>query len=124
MRILILEDDEHRIVKFRQNFIGCQLDVTKDPKEANKWLSENVYDYIFLDHDLADEHYLADCNSNETTGLCTAEFLGKELELSKGATVFIHSLNPAGRERMRQACERRNPHVIPFTYLFERLIIR
>lgn len=123
MRILILEDDEHRIVKFKQNFIGCKLDITKDPKEANKWLEENVYDVIFLDHDLEDSHYLEDCLSKETTGLCTADFLGNNFELNKEAQIIIHSLNPAGRERMRQACIKRNPHIVPFNTLFERLII-
>jgi CheY-like chemotaxis protein len=123
MRILVLEDDENRIHKFRENFIGCQLDITKDPNQANKWLEENEYDAIFLDHDLEDAHYLEDCKSSETTGLCVADFLGKNLHLSKKAQVFIHSLNWSGRERMRQACIKRNPQVIPFTHLFGRLII-
>lgn len=122
MRILILEDDENRIDRFRQNFIGCDLDVTKDPNEANKWLEEREYDAIFLDHDLEDSHYLEDCLSKETTGLCTASFLGEKLWLSSNATVIIHSLNPAGRERMKQACLKRNPQIVPFNTLFERLI--
>ncbi len=124
MRILILEDDENRIAKFRENFIGCILDITKDPNEANRWLQENQYDMIFLDHDLEDSHYLEDCLSKETTGLCTADFLGNNLHCNKKAVVIIHSLNPAGRERMKLACKDRNPRVVPFNTLFQRLIIR
>lgn len=123
MRILILEDDDRRIKKFRENFIGCQLDITKDPCEANRWLEENEYDIIFLDHDLEPWHYEQDCLSNETTGLCVAEFLGNNPWLNERTPVIIHSLNYHGRERMKNACIKRNPQVVPFDTLFERLIL-
>lgn len=118
MRILILEDDPNRIAKFRQNFIGCTLDITKDPAQANAWLEENEYYYIFLDHDLEDSHYVEDCLSKETTGLCTATFLGQRPDLQKNAMIIVHSLNPAGSERMIQALDRACRRV-PFFNLFK-----
>jgi CheY-like chemotaxis protein len=123
MRILILEDDENRIKKFRENFIGCDLFITKNPQEANQWLEGHEFDIIFLDHDLEDSHYLVDTVDRERTGLCTAEFLGNNLNLCKNATVIVHSLNPSGRTRMMQALGTRVKHEIPFVGLFQRLII-
>lgn len=123
MRILILEDDENRIVKFRENFIGCELYITKDPNLANEWITKHSFDWIFLDHDLEDWHYEKDCTSNETTGLCTAEFLGNNPDYSKGATVVVHSLNWNGRVRMMQALGDRPAYQLPFTNLFDRLVI-
>lgn len=123
MKILILEDDDKRIQKFKQNFIGCEMFITHLPKTANRLLEEEEFDLIFLDHDLADEHYIWDTNCNETTGLCTAEHLGNNPHLSQKATVIVHSLNPNGSERMMQALKERIKHKIPFTTVFHRLII-
>ena len=122
MKILILEDDDNRIRKFKQNFIGCELFITHLPATANKWLHEEEFDFIFLDHDLADEHYLQDTVCSETTGLCTAEYLGSNPNLCKKATVIVHSLNPNGSERMMTALGQRVKHKIPFITLFDRLI--
>lgn len=121
MRILILEDDNKRILQFRQKFIGHELDVTKDPKEANSWLEEKEYDAIFLDHDLAEGHYEKDTHCKETTGLCTAIYLGERVYLSSNATVVIHSCNPNGAKRMAMACRDREPQVIPFPFLLDRI---
>lgn len=123
MKILILEDDENRVQKFKQNFIGCELFITHLPSQANEWLEKEEFDFIFLDHDLEDSHYIVDCVSNETTGLCTAEFLGNNMNLSKKATVVVHSLNPNGRTRMMAALGERVKHEIPFIGLFQRLVI-
>jgi hypothetical protein len=123
MKILILEDDDRRIRKFKENFIGAQLFITHLPAVANKWLDEEEFDFIFLDHDLADEHYLQDTACSETTGLCTAEYLGNNPKLCGKATIIIHSLNPNGRQRMMVALGERTKHEIPFTNLFDRLII-
>lgn len=123
MKILILEDDDKRIKKFKKNFIGCDLFITHLPNTANKWLEEGEeFDFIFLDHDLRDEHYLKDTTCSETTGLCTAKYLGDNLQLSNKATVVVHSLNPWGSDRMFEALSSRKKHKIPFSVLFDRLI--
>ncbi len=126
MKILILEDDENRVKKFKQNFIGCELFITHLTKQAIEWIGKEEFDYIFLDHDLEESHYLTwqdPSISHENTGLDVAKFLGENPELNQKAVVFIHSLNPCGSENMSKACSDRNPHKIPFTTLFGRLII-
>lgn len=127
MRILILEDDENRVRKFKENFIGCELFITHLTDQAIEWIQEEEFNTIFLDHDLAEEHYMTWQNptvKHEKTGLEVAEFLGNNLEFNKSAQIIIHSLNPYGRENMRQACGIRNAEIVPFTVLFDRLIIR
>jgi hypothetical protein len=118
MRALILEDSESRLDKFRQNLIGCVLDITKNPLEANKWLLEKEYDYIFLDHDLEDWHYEYDGALKEETGLQTADFIGQRPDIQKTAKIYIHSLNPAGTNRMAAAL-RRPCYIVPFYNLFK-----
>lgn len=125
MKVLILEDDNNRIVSFRHNLIGCELYITHLTNQAIQWLEEEEFDVIFLDHDLAEEHYLTWQNPSihhEDTGLVVAEYLGNNLECNKNAQIIIHSLNPYGRERMKQACNRTNIEIVPFTVLFDRLI--
>jgi hypothetical protein len=124
MKILILEDDDRRIRKFKENFIGCELFITHLPAVANKHLEEEEFDMIFLDHDLADAHYKVDTVCNETTGLCTAKFLGDNPNLCKTTPIVVHSQNPAGSERMFQALGRRVKHKIPYgESMWKRLII-
>ncbi len=121
MKVLILEDEDYRIEGFREKLANHELFITKDPKEANKWLEEEQFGFIFLDHDLADGHYKQDTICNETTGLCTAEFLGDHPWLSKDAEIVVHSLNPNGRRRMMQAMQERNAREVPFTILIQGL---
>ena len=117
MKVLILEDDERRITLFKEKLVGHLLFTTDNPQKANTWLELESFDFVFLDHDLADEHYREDCDSNETTGLCTAEFLGNNPEFSPDAKIIVHSLNPSGRKRMMQALASRNAIEYPFNFL-------
>lgn len=121
MKVLILEDDERRIAQFKEKLEGHELYVTKDPKEANEWLETEGFDFIFLDHDLAPEHYNDDTVCNETTGLCTAEFLGDNKWLSSDAHIVVHSLNPAGAIRMMRALYGRQCTRLPFDSLIVNL---
>ena len=130
MRILILEDDENRIAKFKQNFIGCEMTITKNPQEANKWLEEKEFDLIFLDCDLAPEHYNSsvwtsnDCSEfDETSGVCVGKFLGNNLHLNPNAKIIVHSANPVGALRIAQYCEKRKPRRISYDNLWKQLII-
>jgi hypothetical protein len=120
MKILILEDDNSRILKFREQFFDHDHYITRFPKEANKWLEEIEFNVITLDHDLEEESQGTDNNFEEGTGLEVANFLGQNLELSKEAQIFIHSLNGAGANRMQAALRERGqvPH-IPFLWLKE-----
>lgn len=123
MRILVLEDDEERQEFFSKVFKNHTLDITKIPEKANELLSENQYDYIFLDHDLAPEHYINDTPCNKTTGLCTAEFIEEHPELCAMSEIIIHSLNPNGSERMLKALRHSNVKKVPFTQLLGGLTV-
>lgn len=125
MKILLVEDEEYRIIKFKENFIGCSLDITKEPQEAIDWLSNKDYDWIFLDHDLSPNSYEAYKTGQlleSGTGYDVAKYLEANPHKSPNSKVVLHSLNPAGAERMRRACIKREVHVIPFNTLFARLI--
>ena len=104
MRVLIVEDDENRLLWFRSRLIGTVYDATKDVEEAKRLIEENEYTQIFLDHDLADEHYAVwgerTTRHDETTGYAVARYLAEHPDRSKDAEIIIHSLNPIGSERM------------------------
>lgn len=121
MNILILEDDENRINKFRQEFIEIELDITKNPDEAIEMIKYKEYSYIFIDHDLEDIHYSSDVNCSESTGLKLGKFLGENMQYSSDAKIIIHSCNPNGSERIYQACKNRNPIKIPYFILWDRI---
>ena len=59
MRILLLEDSQERVKWFVKQLIGNVIDFAYTSDQANKFLLENEYDVIFLDHDLDEEHYVA-----------------------------------------------------------------
>lgn len=125
MKLLILEDDDNRIQKFKEHFIGCEFYITHLTDTAIDWIKTIDFDFIFLDHDLAEEHYQTWQNPSiihENTGLVVAKFLEDNCNLNKDAKIVIHSLNPYGSQNMYRACRARNTHLIPFTQLFDRLI--
>lgn len=123
MRILILEDDQNRIDWFNTIFDGQEVWITKNPQEANKWLKEIGFDYIFLDHDLEEKHYWYDSKCNKTTGLCTAEFLEQNKEVNAKAEIIIHSMNYNGARRMQQALKGRPVKDVPFHFLQGQLVV-
>ncbi len=103
MRILILEDSEDRNTWFRKKFIGKNVDFAYTATQANKLLETNLYDVIFLDHDLAEEHYVAMYAVVDTdligTGVDTAKFMA-ENKCSPKAQIIVHSLNTVGSQNI------------------------
>ena len=54
MKVLILEDTDERIRKFKQRLIGHEVTIVKKADECIHILSSsNSFDYIMMDHDLA-----------------------------------------------------------------------
>ena len=127
-RILIVEDEEYRLRWFRQSFIGHAVSMTKDVEEAKRMLEQHEYDYIFLDHDLTEKHYNQGWSGNyegedKTTGYEIAQFLEKSVELQPNAKIFVHSLSPAGGDRMMVALKDRDAERLPFHILQQKLRI-
>lgn len=120
MKILILEDDEQRVKKFKEQMYGHVLYITHLPKQAKKWLEEIEFDLITLDHDLAEEMQGLDNNFDVGTGLEVANFIGQNPQLSQKAQILIHSLNGGGAQRMISAMKSRGEiQHVPFLWLKE-----
>lgn len=98
-KILIVEDDDSRIAWFKSELVGNSLHITKKAKDAIKLLKLHTYGLIFLDHDLAEQHYI-DNRCYDGTGPEVAKFLADTKENNNGAVIIIHSLNIYGVDRM------------------------
>jgi CheY-like chemotaxis protein len=113
MKILILEDNYERNQWFQKKFIRHQLFITTTAIEAIEALKRDIYDIIFLDHDLAvyhydsyfslsEEAYIQDCINrlDKETGMAVAMFLSEHPEISPEAQIIVHTQNTIGGPRM------------------------
>ncbi len=118
-RILIVEDDARRRSWFDKQFADCDRDMTDDVSVAVQLLLGRDYELIFLDHDLAEEHYDQEMADDGLTGYAVAAWLAEHPERQPNAQIIIHSLNYPGSERMRQCLQAagRNAEYVPFPYL-------
>lgn len=132
-RILILDDMEERHLKLRSFAIGAEIDSVQTAAQAIELLEKHDYNQIFLDHDLADEHYLEgykdpDCpvgKFDETTGYAVAKWLAEHHDKNSNAEIIIHSCNAVGGERMRNLLvdAKRKTMRIPYDVLVELALI-
>lgn len=104
MRILVLEDDENRIKKFKQELIGHELDICVDALPAIESLKQKEYDIVFLDHDLGGKTYVDPLEQN--TGYEVIRFLVRNLTNTK-ANFVVHSMNSVG-DSMVKSLKARN----------------
>lgn len=116
MKILILDDDNERILWLVNRLTPNYVFICKTADEAINALLRYNFQFIFLDHDLSDEHYQIyhDCVRNDgvpvpyidkfdnETGYAVAKFLADNSNINKDACVFIHSQNRFQAERMRK----------------------
>ena len=118
-RIFILEDDELRCSWFHQEFSQYEHDLTGDVSEAVRWLTEQQYALIFLDHDLAEEHYYSETPDDAMTGYAIAAWLAQHPDQQTEAQIIIHSLNYVGAQRMLDVLldAGRDAQHVPFPYL-------
>lgn len=107
IRIFVLEDDFQRIVRFKPAMIGLDYTVAMDIDEAIAKF-DPPYDYIFLDHDLGGKVFVK--SSDRNTG---AEFVRQKGTLFAPATVVLHSMNPNGRQAMKDILTRDNGYTFP-----------
>lgn len=99
MNVFILEDDPERIKRFKQMLIGHNLVITDVAWEANEILSQMLFDFIFLDHDLGGEQ-MVDTNV-ENTGSTVAKHIPSTI--NRNVQVYVHSFNPIGAQNMLDA---------------------
>ena len=102
MNVLILEDDplNTRMPKFRRNLIGHTIYHAKTPRDAISFLRSKTIDALFLDHDLGGTGQPEE--SGPGTGYEVACWLEEHPQF-KPNQIVLHSLNPTGRARMKQA---------------------
>lgn len=94
MKILILEDDGYRVRTFTEMFYKHDLTITENAHNAIEYLTDNVFDVIFLDHDLG---------INNGSGSLVSCFLRENhWNLNNFAQIIIHSWNVAAAKNMAQ----------------------
>ncbi len=97
MKIFILEDNEHRMAKFRRELIGCQIDHAATTEEGTSLVVANKYDLLFLDHDLGGKEMVDSFQGN--TGYKLAEFIAS-FTPNKETPCVVHSCNPVGADNI------------------------
>lgn len=123
IRVFLLDDDRRRHRWFSARFKGDVIDVADNVEAAQKFLSENSYDAIFLDHDLHPEHYNTESHDDERTGYAIASWLAANPQLQRASTIMVHTRNADGAMRMVEELRRcgRAADYVPFPYLAERI---
>jgi CheY-like chemotaxis protein len=99
-RILVLEDDGERGMFFMDTLPGHRLSITNNAPVAVGMLSEELFDVIFLDHDLGGQTYVA--SSEENCGMEVVRHLEECPGVNKDTLVIIHSWNVAAAQVMAQ----------------------
>jgi CheY-like chemotaxis protein len=95
-KLFILDDQKVRHELFELKYQGHDITAALTAKEAIDILRNNQFDYIFLDHDLGGQAFVA---SEEGTGYEVAEWISQHPEFQT-SYIIIHSFNPAGCANM------------------------
>ena len=114
MNILILEDDQTRVVSFQKWFKEDDVTVTDSSDKAISLLEETKFDLIMLDHDLGGRHYVA--SEEYDTGFRVAKAIPDSI--NKDTRIIIHSHNPIGAQNMKNILKSSNALIIPFGQLY------
>lgn len=111
-KILFLDDMKERHETFKRNNIGRDITHVWDYDEAVKALSETKFDIASLDHDLSLLTIMTLPDKGEKSGYDVACYIANMPEDKRPDTVVIHSLNPAGAQRMEAALKGKVKKVI------------
>lgn len=109
MYIFILEDNEHRMNKFKRELIGHEIDRAATVEEGTSLVAFNTYDLLFLDHDLGGKEMVDSADGN--TGYQLAEFIAS-FTPNKTTPCVVHSCNPAGADNIVRVL----PHAIKLPF--------
>ena len=123
LRVFLLDDDTLRHGWFAKRFAGDHVDVAIDVASAIELLSANIYDAIFLDHDLLPEHYHSTTLDDERTGYAVAVWLASHPEFHRASTIMVHTRNADGAIRMVEELRRagRQAEYVPFPLLAQKI---
>ncbi|MEW6730083.1 MAG: cyclic-phosphate processing receiver domain-containing protein [Acidobacteriota bacterium] len=120
MKIFLLDDSIRRLQRFHRVFCTHEIAHSADAQEAIIRLAEERFDLICLDHDLTehDTNWIA-----SGTGFEVAEFLGSNDTPNNETLIIVHTMNPAGGERMMLALKHRYSCRISIIDLFNPEVI-
>jgi len=97
MNVLVLDDDNNRLVRFRRGLLNHNVTTATNAKEAIAQLQSHDWDVVFLDHDLGGT------GQPEPSGPGTGWEVAKWLQDNPKHIpphVIVHSFNPAGAKNM------------------------
>lgn len=97
MRILILEDNQTRIEKFKELFKYHDIYLYSDVESAKEACKCMDFDVLWLDHDLNGKIW--EDSSEENSGFQFVKWL-VDNGLQKNSLNYIHSMNPIGANKM------------------------
>lgn len=122
--VFLLDDDARRHSWFQKRFVKDNLDIAETVVQAKELLTSNVYDAVFLDHDLLPEHYKSNEPDDEHTGFAIADWLAKNPAVQQASKIFVHTRNADAAirmiERLREA-GRTQVEYAPFTMLEQKI---
>ena len=123
IRVFLLDDDTRRHSWFVKRFKGDRLDIAETVEAALELLNANLYDAIFLDHDLLPEHYHSESTDDERTGYAVALWLAERPERQRASTIMVHTRNADGAMRMIEELRRagRQAEYVPFPLLAHKI---
>ena len=123
IRVFLLDDDTRRHSWFVKRFKGDRLDIAETVEAALELLNANLYDAIFLDHDLLPEHYHSESTDDERTGYAVALWLAERPDRQRASTIMVHTRNADGAMRMIEELRRagRQAEYVPFPLLAHKI---
>ena len=97
MKILILEDNLIRIEIFKKLFKNQNVYLCQDVETAKLTCKHNIFDIIWLDHDLNGKEW--EDSSLENSAYQFVKWL-VDNGFQKNSLNYIHSMNPIGANKM------------------------
>lgn len=107
MKILVLDDSVERQIAFKAWLDSDDVTCIETAKECIDLLDSQTWNVVFLDHDLGGETMVS---SGPGTGYEVAQWLVDHPDKIPGQVV-VHSMNPVGRNNIRQLISRVLPGV-------------
>lgn len=113
MRVLIVEDDDSRMLVFDVVFERDDVTRAYDAARGVWWLERAEFDLVMLDHDLVGSSYDRDRGVYLNSGQEVAKAIAR---MEKPPPAIIHSWNPTGAQQMEMILARRGVRhmVAPF----------
>jgi CheY-like chemotaxis protein len=113
MKILVLDDSKNRQDFFSRSLIGNEKVIQAyNYDQAVKALEEDIFDLIFLDHDLDLE-----LDTEDKTGLDVAKYIADMPYERFPKECIVHSLNSYGADNIVAVLEQSDIKVKKLSYL-------